>query len=553
MRSFGDGWRSLAGLAWLDWRVSVNRVGVILQNPRRLILYVIIGGLFVASQLNSVAHAGRRSVFGPLLRQYGEPAALVLPGLGLLLAGITVLRAHGRPGATFASPADGHFLIGAAVSPRVLMAWLLLRAVRRMVLTLVWVAALSVLVYAPLMGVSTAAALTATLAVIAYFAVAFSLQPACFFISRRVGFTLSTGVGYLLLAGAGVMLSLTALRLSDVRIFPPFLSDFLNALPPGAWLVTGMRGDLSGVLALVLLALLLFGVATMLADDCYPELWAASTRAFIYRRAAREGGGGWAAIFRARRALREHDGGGGEADREVVSSNGRSAPEGPWIIAWKEWRVTRHSAGGGARSLVAVVVAPVVGAGFGILARGPGSTIAVSMAIGLFVFFMVASGLGTVEMTADLRNPLWWLSGSPLVQRLAIWTGTRTLKSTAHISLVVAAFALVGPGTATFAIPAAALVLLTGWLFQLVGLVAYTLLPATSDARLNQLVRLGLIYAVLIVISVPAAVVGLASHSGLAGAIVALVLGLGLMVGGLFVAADRVTGNGQTLVRERGL
>jgi hypothetical protein len=172
---------------------------------------------------------------------------------------------------------------------------------------------------------------------------------------------------------------------------------------------------------------------------------------------------------------------------------------------------------------------------------------------GLAFAATLMAALGAIDMSADLRNPLWWLSGHPMVYRLAVWTGARTLRLAMPLCLLIAAFTLVAPGAAGFAIPTELVIILVLWLFQLVALVAYTLLPARSDAFISQAIRLALVYAVLIAIAVPAIVVGILSHSFLGAIIGSLTVALPATVGGLFFAALRIEGNGQAFAREAGL
>src|SRR5256714_7006246 len=121
-------------LLWLDWRLLRNRARSVLRNPRRLVPWLLFLVLLAPNIVNRVllASAARRSTAGSSLTMILAPAGPYVPGAALVLLGAVLWQAGGRPPAAFQSPADGRFLVGAGMPPRLVPAWLALRSVRRL-------------------------------------------------------------------------------------------------------------------------------------------------------------------------------------------------------------------------------------------------------------------------------------------------------------------------------------------------------------------------------------------------------------------------------------
>src|SRR5262245_49329984 len=95
-------------LPWLDWRLTRNRPRSILRTPRRLAPWLRSLGLLAPNLLTRLAvtsAAGRGRVAAIPLAVVLEPAGPFVAGAALVLLGVALWQARGRPPAAFQSPA----------------------------------------------------------------------------------------------------------------------------------------------------------------------------------------------------------------------------------------------------------------------------------------------------------------------------------------------------------------------------------------------------------------------------------------------------------------
>jgi len=544
---------TLVPLLWLDWHIAVNRVRTIVRNPRRLLPWVLVFGWFAVSLQSRLAFGGRATRLAPStlgLEQFGMLAATLAPGAALLALGVGLWRdGHGAP-ATFSSPADARFIIGAALPPRLVLGWLCLRATRRMLVMAVFYLVLFGFTYGRLAGLSGVQAIGGAVAVALFSGLLYGVRLAAFTGGQKLDADLGllagvplTVFGTLSLAASGgVILGWPAVSAG--------VAGILAGLPPGAWVVAAFRGDLVAVGILAAITLLAGGVGVWLGGDCYPELWTASTRVFAVRRMMRQGGGGGLLSYgRARLAV------GGQAssvDRlAAVSRSGARVPGGVWVVAWKEWLTLRRGPGG--LPLQALILVGAVAGGVLVYfatreaRRGSGILLATEIAGAA----LLLSGFTSVRMATDLRNPLWWLSSSTLRARLAAWTLSRAARFAVPVAAFVAAYFLVLHSPSLLLAVLVVLVGLAAWFVQVIGLAAYSIFPAAADRRLTQMVRLFSLYAGLIpiVVSVIPGVLLRNLLLAAAGCSVALAAEAG---GLLLFAAWRIQNNGLAFAREEG-
>ena len=536
----------MSALLWLDWKLLVNRVRSIRSHPRRLIPWAIFLVWLVPSLLNRLIlfrarPAGRgldMQVFAPLLAPLGD----LVPGLVLLLLGLAVWRASARAPAAFESPADARFVMGAGLDARAVFAWLSLRTVRTIALSVGLVLLFFQVVYLPWFGISGERALLFTMAAATFGMIVFGCRLVAFNVKRAMSW-LPIGTLGLLLALTGVALfGATLAGATGLASLPAGLETINRALPPGSWMVNAFAGDVLGEVPLAVLAIVSIALGIALAGDCYPELWETSERVFTLRRALLSRGG----MFGQRPA--------GDQDRHrdrrraAVSSSSTHIPGGAWTVMWKEWLTIKRGRGGLQLQIGLLAVAVGVGLAVGLAAgrdTGRGQIVAASLALLVVVWSWGAS----VQLGRDLGNPLWWLADAPLWGRLATWTLARGLRFAAPI-IVLLEVAIAASGRYTWLLGLAPLPpLLLCWLMQAVALAGYALLPARSDYRLALTLRTFAVYAILLPLVI-SMLPGMILHDGvLLVALPALVV-TSAIVGLIAFATWRIQGNGLAFAQE---
>ncbi|HSR25133.1 MAG TPA: putative ABC exporter domain-containing protein, partial [Candidatus Eisenbacteria bacterium] len=280
---------------------------------------------------------------------------------------------------------------------------------------------------------------------------------------------------------------------------------------------------------------------TSAGGDCLPELWLASTRGFELRRQVRHGGLTGLLVASARR---------GRGDRQVTTASlpGVWAPPGAWALAWKEWLTTLRVRGGLQLQTALLLGAVVAGTVAGVLTVGRPLVAGLILAYALFLFSVVTNLLA-VRLAADLRSPVWWLAVDPIWRRLAVLTLARAARLGVPLALFGTVLAALASGLPGLAIGFGLVALALAWMLSALGLASYTVLPAASDLRVAQTVRVFAFYAALVPVGV-AAVPGTVAGSVplvLAGAALALTAET---VAFIAFAAHRLRGNGLAFARE---
>ena len=528
--------RDLFALVYLDASLFRNRVRLLAREPKRLLPWLFfllwLGWALPARAFYAGTHVRGDSELATIL-------PLIVPGGMLAILGLGVAAL--RPPAAFTSPADARFLCGSALSPRLVVLWLLLRQVRRQLL--LWAANvvfwIVVLPFAFQVGVGEAVVAAVALGLAG--SLLLGMQLPLYVASRRWAIPPFRGAGVVLAATGAAVLAAGASELASGPLPDPW-AELVTGLPPGSWLVGAATGHVLPMLALALCATIAVAASVAVGGDCYPELWQASLRVFAVRRAFRRGG------FRGRAELRRalQEAGGRETRRtKATSVSATWVPPGAWTLLWKEWVALGRGRLGYALSAAILLASLLAGAGLALLASASpaGARSAGTLgATGAAIAFAIALG-GAIRLSTDLRSPLWWLSASGLRARLCAWTLAGAAKA-------VAPFAAAGVGAAAVArspiwlglVPVG---LAVGWLLRSTGLAVYSLLPSSFDlAGPGRLLR-GLVFYVLVIpLIVVVVFVTVLSRSLVAGAATLTVMATleGFVM--VYLAAWRIEGNG---------
>jgi len=536
-------WGRVNALVWLDWRLLVNRIRTIARSPRRLIPWVIFLVWLVPSFLTRLTFGGRirNDPALPALIPQLAPLGVLVPGIALAVLGISVWRASLNAPAAFQSPADARFVIGAGLDSRAVFTWLSLRTARRLITSFALMLVLIQVLYLPWLGFTFLTALAFTVGLATFGAIVFGARMLAFTLQRAAP-AVPVGLIGLLLAAAGAAAFLAALvQLTGSATVPASVLALNADLPPGNLMLAAFGGSVAAELVLLAAAVALTVGGIALAGDCYPELWATSSRAMAMRRAMRSRGGlvGFATARRAERPARE---------RQVRATAGDHVPGGALAVFWKEWLAVRRGRGGIELQVGLVMGAIILGAVLG-HAFAQGSRIAgvvSGVTVTLLIFWSWSAG---VQLGRDLGNPLWWLSNAALWSRLVVWTLARALRFGVPLIAFTEA-AVAGTGTYMWLMPIAWLPpLLLCWLSQTVGLAVYALLPSKTDYRLAMTVRMLAVYAIMLPLAFSILPGVLLRNAAL---LVAMPVGViaGVIVGTIAFATWRVQGNGMVFAQE---
>jgi hypothetical protein len=470
---------ALATLAYLEWRMLLHRVERVLHQPARLVMWSLFLLWILFVTVGRVMRGSYSTAVFALPHALSNAAIALFPAVYLAFMGYTMMRSTLRPPAAFAYPADARFLCGSALPPRLVGFWLQCREFigsgQRYLFAII------------AMGVGFRGAGWTLVLIVLTVTVATGLLQMLplptFLLARRYP---HLRVG--LLASAVMFLGVLAIAYPAYYAYLAWKvdGDVLTALPthalwlpPGVWLIGTALGHWPSLIALLLTALAFAMVAAAAAADCYPELWEASVREFAQRDHVRS------RFFGLRS---EAPSGIGDADtagasvRTFGSSTVARVPAGAWPIFWKDWLALSRSPEASRGAIGFMLVATLVGAVFGFLAREGGFEVLAGLGSGIAYAAIALSAQRAVALSVELRKPLWWLSSVPLFVRLAAWTLSAALRVSALVALgVVAAAAISG------AYLAGVLILLLlpvfFWVGQAVGVAAYSVFPAKGDLR----------------------------------------------------------------------
>jgi hypothetical protein len=317
------------------------------------------------------------------------------------------------------------------------------------------------------------------------------------------------------LAGVGALcVSLSPLSRSAARV--------LEALPPGGWLLGAAHDDTLSMGLLAGTAVLAIAAGILLADDCLPELWHASTRTFV---------------MSGRRRSTRH----GPAS-DVRSASGRFIPKGAAALIWKEWLSFRRGQGIPMLQLGAMVGAIVLGIVVGLVCSMLDGAVAFAVGYAAVAFAML-SNLGLVRLGRELRTPIWWLGADPLWMRLGVVSLARGVRWSAPL-IAFSGLVLTLGGEPLWEAPLTMVAeIVFSWLQQTLGIAFYTFLPSPRDIRAVQVLRMLCLCVALVPISLALLPGALVNNSAvmLAPAIVLMLAELTLL---LAFASRRLEGNG---------
>lgn len=533
----------LRTLVFLDAHIFLNRIRTIRRDPKRAIVWGLFG-LWVLIFLPLRVLSGSRSTqIGPGILNVLTTIATVVPGLVLLLVAVMV-GASRRPFGLFRSAADARFLCGSALPRRLVVLWLDFRTIRATLIQLP-LFAFWVVVFPASLGVTLGRVVEIGMSLGLLGAFIIGLNLPLFVLRRRL-----PAVPMSLIAWVIAILGLASLGMAINQAvqgpvaIPGLLTTVLFGLPPGAWLVGAIAGGVLPLSALAFAAIVALSLTAVVADDVYPELWQASTRAIALQGLMRRSGG-LISPRQAREAMREAGVATKQRPRETAaSSRGTRVPSGAWTLLWKDWLSMRRGRGGFRWPLVGAVVAVALGwtAGGG-LGRPP-RAIAIGVAANVTYLWLIFNLMLALRLAVDLRNPLWWLSAASLRARLAMMAFGRCLRQLGPIAagLLAATIASRSPVFFALGLPLIAAAI---WDLQAVGFATYAILPTAADARgpgtiLRLLVMLVLVIPLLVTL-VAAAVLTRSVIVGLMAMVVAALLEGWLLL--LFTTA-RLEGNG---------
>jgi hypothetical protein len=548
---------ALRTLLYLDAHILLNRMRTAARNPLRLVfwllfLLVIVSTFQARTMMNDAIRsrptpppgAGPFPIFFDLT-PWLHVAATFVPGLVLVAFGVFTIVSCRQPLPAFRSAADARFLCGSALPPRLVVLWLMVRVI----LSLSWRIPLMlyffIVILPTSLGVSGSTGVRIFLALLLLTTtVALNLP---IFISRQRRIRPNPALfGWLF-----VLTGLASLAAVFVAMSPgsPSLVSTLHplaiSLPPGSWLVSAFEGDGLGLIGLAALAAGSLLLTWLVAGDVYPELWAASARVIVLRRAMRRRGP-FMTRGDQRRLLSEAgiaEPRGHRRPTAAASSRGRWVASGAWTILWKEWLTTRRTAGGLRLPAIVLLVAFVLGAVIGTMSRqGAGMAAAFIGPLAYAAVFL--SLFSAYRLSADLRKPIWWLSASTLLSRLAVLLVARSLRLVIPITAGLLTASVVG-GSVAFVLVGAPIAVAALWAINAMAIATYAIIPGSSDMRgPGGCLRVIALFIMLIPIGIAALVGGIATQSGV-GSLVAAVLSA-LAEGWLLLvfAASQLDGNG---------
>ncbi len=529
---------ALRSLIYLDGHIFLNRLLAIRRDPKRLWIWVvfILAILFFLPQRFLIR--SQTGTFSSGISSLLNTISLFIPGVILLWLGLAVLRSS-RAMALFRSAADGRFLCGSALPPRIVILWLNFRMLRMVLVQLPFVAFWFVMLASTLQG-AIVGILDIWISFGLFMAFMLGLNLPLVKLRRQVPILLRT-IGIVVTAlGLGSL----AAASSQAGHRSVAGAPLLLSLPPGSWMVGGFHGNPLALVGLAAIAVGAFTLSIWIAGDVYPEVWESSVRMITVRRLARERGGILSAR-ETRQAMREAGIAVPQRRRLSVSSaRGRHVPPGAWALLWKEWLAALRVRGGLRWPLIALAFALVfgwsAGGGFGSLPKGAGLAL-VSFPIYLVLIINIFMSF---RLGIDLRNPLWWLSSASLRARLLVLTLARSLRQIVPIAAGLAAAAIAARSATVIVVglPAFAAAV---WALQAIGIGTYTVIPSPGDLRgPGQMLRMFLLFFLIVPLMI-VFTIGMVGFRSIPLAV--LVTGLGAVLEGwglLVFAAFRLQGNG---------
>jgi hypothetical protein len=537
--SFRSGLRTLV---FLDAHIFLNRLRTIRRDPKRAVIWgIFILWLLLFLPFRFMA-GSRTSPIGPGIFRVLATVATFVPGLVLLLVA-AIVGGSRRPFALFRSAADARFLCGSALPRRLVVLWLDFRLIRATLLQ-VPLFAFWVIVFPASLGVTLGRVLEIGLSLGLLGAFILGLNLPLFVLRGQQPALPLPLIGWAVaILGLGSLSAATNQATHGPVAIPTFVTDVLLGLPPGAWVVGAVGGELLSLVALAITATVALTLTAIVADDVYPELWQASTRVIALQGLMRRSGG-MVTPRQAREAMREAGVPVKQRQRATASSRGSRVPGGAWTLLWKDWLAMRRGRGGlrwpllGA--IVAIALGWAIGGGFG----RPPRTVALVVAANVAYLWLIFNLMVALRLGVDLRNPLWWLSVASLRARLAMMALGRCLRQLGPIAAGLLAAAIASRSALVFAL-GFPLVAAAVWDLQAIGFATYSIIPTPADARgPGLLLRLLLLLVLIIPLAVTLGGAAAAAHSVAVGLLATAVAALleGWLL--LLLTTSRLEGNG---------
>ena len=496
----------IRALLYADARSIVNQLHEIRRHPGRALLWglwILMLGGFIALRLIAPHRHGAPASPGAL----AQTDLIVSAAVGYL--GIMLFSGKTMTG-LFAHIAEARFIIGAPVSPVIATLYIQFREILRRGSRVVLTSAYLILVYLP-RTVPAPAIARDLLYVIGGF-IALAAVPLPRRLLHGAAATIAAGFGVLC-----ILLAIAPLARDAAVLFPlPHgVMSVLLRLPdwhPGSMLTEPFDAHSALVFAIfVAVTAVAFLVLARTAGDAYPELYAFSLERFSRVERMRNRRLGGALAMRKTPGIAANIG-------TVTTENTKNVPPGAAVFIWRAWTHYRRS--NSPRS-TGIETAAILIAGF-LIGRFAGDRIGALASISFAVAnitIIFAIGAAT-RIGAELKKPLFWLSGATLFERLAALAVGDSWR-------VIAWCALLGigliAGGAQFGVDITAVVLAPCviLLATAVGYALYALLPNDIDQRGPlAIVRVILIY----VLAAPAAGVGIACGILLSSAILGLIV-----------------------------
>ncbi len=467
----------LAPLLYLEARMALHKFRRVLQQPARLTLWIIFLIWFVAFLITRAQRAADGQ-FALLIPDGARLFYAFVPAAYAAIIGMQIRAGSRRPPAAFAYPADARFLFGSRLSHAVVVFWLQLRETAFQGIRVF----LGLFFLSWNFAATTDGFLTASLALLSAYVIAFGIRLPVFLAQRRLPSMPFAWAGAALVAAGGLaVLYPIGLAFASGNVSLGFIAAHTFVFPPGTWVVESLTGSVPATLLLVALAAATVACGSVAASDAYPEIWEASARQYARRVLVASGRGLW-----NREAWRELD----ESDhhdlpmalQSTPSVTGDRAPSGALIVLWREWIALQRVTGGLRWPLLWLVGAATFGYLGGLASRGRSVIDILVPLVAIVNIVIILGSQSTISLGSELRRPIFWLGDSGLRDRILAWIAGTTLRIGPPLC---AAAIMAGVGIGSWSVIAAAgpMVIVGLFLVQSIGVATYVALPGRNDMR----------------------------------------------------------------------
>lgn len=453
-------------LAYLEWRQLINRFKLIVRQPARAILYVVVLGYLVFLAIVRIYSRGFYGSYSSArFAMLPEPYASALLFAFVALIGIVAYGAASGIAGTFSSPADARFLCGSRLSERSVVIWLQLRrsawALFRMLFS-VFILAIIYIRSGSFGGIGLTA-LGGTLLVTGAAIPVLKLRAVR---GARAAQTLGAALVAIGLLPVAILIS----SLMEPHWLP--WTHAIERLGAGSAVHALVTGNALALAALYAAAIALLVTSFACGTNLYPELYSASLRLAEYRSRRRRP----SAMFVSEHTYRR---------QSDVSGKFFEGLRGAWTIAWKEWIAFMRSSSLRRMFIIGAIACVFIGVVFGRIAlreRDPlGASLNLGASAGNALVILVAFA-SSVGLAADLRKPMWWIGPDSLWMRLFAWTLATSFRMAICLGLGLIAWAAVLHSAILVAVGIPAALAAVVYL-RATGLALYAINPYGFDQR----------------------------------------------------------------------